>query len=486
MPIAPEPEAALIGPGSEIARIGLGFQSTTTGPGSELAPIASTLEATQIEPLYPKLPCGRRGPNGLSKAQVAADQRRRMQGAMIEAVARHGYRQTTVREVCKLAGVSERAFYEQYPERKQGCFLAAYDAIVERGVRRIGAAYRADDAWQAKLRAAFDAYAAEVLGEPRAARLVLVEVFGAGPVALQRMRATRLIFERIVSASFDATPDGVALPPPIAKGIVCGVERITRQRLLAGRERELADLADELLAWALSFRSPALPALAGAVKVHAQTPLRKPPPLGVENEHARILRATARIAAADGYARLTPARIVRAAGVPEARFDELYAGVEQCFLDALDRLGLQALVCAAGAARTAPGRAVGLHRGMAALLDYIASDPVLVRVAFVEIFALGSTGIARREQLLGRFADLLARSLPPGSQTSGEVSLQASVGAIWGVVHYLVIRGATRQLPKLAGYATYLALAPAIGAEAAVDVALSGGNAPARASAVAR
>jgi hypothetical protein len=62
-------------------------------------------------------------------------------------------------------------------------------------------------------------------------RVALVEVLAAGPAALARMRRTRLIFEQLVNASFSEAPDDGALPPLVAKGIVCGVERITSQRL---------------------------------------------------------------------------------------------------------------------------------------------------------------------------------------------------------------------------------------------------------------
>ena len=148
---------------------------------------------------------------------------------------------------------------------------------------------------------------------------MLVEVLGAGSAALARMRSTRLIFERIVSASFNQAPDGLTLSPLIVKGIVCGVERITRQRLVTGRVQELPALADELLAWALSYRSPAAAALTAAHRAWGGA-CAVLPPARVENEWARILRSAARIAAADGYGRLTPARIVRGAGVSEVRF----------------------------------------------------------------------------------------------------------------------------------------------------------------------
>jgi hypothetical protein len=55
---------------------------------------------------------------------------------------------------------------------------------------------------------------------------------------------------------------------------------------------------------------------------------------------------------------------------------------------------------------------------------------------------------------------------------------EASVGAIWGIVHHHVTRGATHLLPGLADYATYLALAPVVGHEAAVQVILDSEEEP--------
>ena len=78
--------------------------------------------------MYRRLP---HGPNGMSREEVARNQRARMYGGMIEAVHEHGYPQTTVAHVIALAGVSRRAFYEQFPN-KEACFLATYDIVVAR------------------------------------------------------------------------------------------------------------------------------------------------------------------------------------------------------------------------------------------------------------------------------------------------------------------------------------------------------------------
>lgn len=551
---------------------------------------------------YQKLRRGVRGAGGLTRAEVVAHQRARLCEATIEMTAAVGYEAMTIKAVCALAGVSRRTFYDLFgaagpvssvatsasnaivgpgldiagsapngavagpslniagpipraavPSPKEACFLSAYDFAVGRAASRINQAYRGERDPELRLCRAFERFARVLLDEPQTARVALVEVLGAGPAALARMRRTRAAFERMIGASLAEGPDGVALPAPLLEGIVCGIERITRRLLLAGggglaganrlaggggqtgasepiEAAELAGaneltgangligggglaaLSDELLAWVLSYRAPAAVTLAAAARslvrppAPAPTPARWQPRTRVENDRARILCCAARIAAARGYAQLSPARIAREAEVSEQRFAELFESTEQCFLDALDRLGLEALVCVARAARGSDDPVVGVHRGIVALMRHIADDPVLVRVAFVEVFALGPRGVRRRERLLGQFTDLLARSLAsrgatrsrsgmrPGASgalldksgdagpRSGEsrarpdLALEASVGAIWGIVHQQVTRGAAKRLPELAGYAGYLALAPAIGGEAAVEVIRDAGG----------
>jgi AcrR family transcriptional regulator len=446
-------------------------------------------------PRYQKLRRGVRGANGLTRAEVVANQRTRLYEATVEVTAAVGYEAMTIKAVCALAGVSRRTFYDLFgpadagpsgvgsspnagdPSPKEACFLRAYDFIVGRAAARINRAYRAERDPERRLCRAFEQFARVLADEPSTARVALVEVLGAGPAALARMQRMRAVFERMIGASLAAGPGGAALAPPLLKGIVCGIEHLTRRRLLAGGGKPAA-LSDELLEWVLSYRAPAAATLAAAAisPARSQAPARWRARTRVENDRARILCAAARIAAVKGYARLSPARIARDAGVPEQRFAELFESIEQCFLEALDRLGLEALVCVAGAARSSEDPVLGVHRGIVALMRHVADDPVLVRVAFVEVFALGSPGIERGERLLGQFTELLAKSLPPPGATtpplraSPDLALEASIGAIWGIVHDLLTRGAARRLPELAGYATYLALAPAIGGEAAVEI----------------
>ena len=92
-------------------------------------------------PIFPRLSSG---PRKMGAEAVARHQRGRLEGAMVDAVSRHGYRETTLQELVTLARVSKSTFYEHF-ESKQDCFLCTFDDIVDeaeqagrRGVRPAG------------------------------------------------------------------------------------------------------------------------------------------------------------------------------------------------------------------------------------------------------------------------------------------------------------------------------------------------------------
>src|ERR1700678_1406899 len=92
-----------------------------------------------IAPLYKRLP---HGPHRLARDEVIANQRKRIYGALIEAVSQGGYDGTSVKQVIALAGVSRRSFYEQFAN-KQEAFMAAFDAIARRELQLLRRDYLA-------------------------------------------------------------------------------------------------------------------------------------------------------------------------------------------------------------------------------------------------------------------------------------------------------------------------------------------------------
>jgi len=444
---------------------------------SEAAALA-TPGAEPPEALYRKLSPG----PGRPAREVALHQRARIHGAMIEIVGERGYRAVTVRELAKLAGVSTRAFYVHF-DGKEDCFLRTYELVVQRAAGRIVAAQRGEREWEQRLRLAFSAFGQEIQGKPPTGRLALVEVLAVGPAALEQMRRAEGMFEAMVGESFSRAPDEITVPPLLIKGVVAGGAGVARTRLLDGREWELPNVAEALVEWALCYRSEAAAeigslnhkfaslgfageseVLRGSEEANGDTP---------GDERALILSAVAKLAAADGYWKLTVSRIRSAAGVSRRSFDAQFKSVEDCFLAALELRVDRALSQAKRAYVEGGSWACGTHRALGAICEYIVRDPVLGRLGFAEAFAPGPDGMRRRESIMASITTLFRESAPP-EQRPTELAAEASVAAIWGILHYYVASGQAQRLGQVVPVLSFLALAPAIGPEAAADAILRG------------
>jgi AcrR family transcriptional regulator len=391
---------------------------------------------------------------------------------MIELVAEHGYNAFSVEKLTSHARVSKRDFYKLFAGKEE-CFLATYDIIVGHSVRGIIAAVEGEEAWRERLRLGFLAFADQITGSPEKARLALVEAFTAGAVAVERMQRTNLLFETLVAKNLALADDAPQLPPLVVKGIVAGGSRLARARLLSGHPRQLALDGDDLLQWTLSFCDDEVVRLRG-LGAAGVPPLPKRAlvmPLG--DERALILAATAKLASKEGYATLTVPRVRAAAGVSRRSFDTHFEGVADCFLATLETLSDRTLAAAAPLYLTADDWASGIHRMIADLCRHLARDPIFTGLAFLEAFSPGPEAIQWRSEMIAKLATRLRRGAPPARQPS-KFAAEASIGAMWGVIHHFVATGRGARLPIAAPVLSYLALAPALGGAAAVDVIVAG------------
>jgi AcrR family transcriptional regulator len=426
---------------------------------------------TEARPLYGKLSPG----PGMSAQEVASHQRARIHSAMIVLVAERGYSAATIRDLAQLAGVSTRAFYEHFGGKEE-CFLRTYELAVRRAAVRVVESQKGKRDWLERLRQAFEAFAVEIEREPQIARVALVEVLAAGVSALKKMRGVEGIFEKMIGESFARAPGGAEMPPLVLQGIVSGIARVVRDRLLADREEELSSLAMPLMEWALCYRWESIGVLErldsrpGAQCIAAEFTVADDPEVwgGPMDDRALILSAISKLTVADGYEALTVPRIRAAAGVSRRAFDALYDGVDDCLLAALElRTGeaLARVVPAHSEGKTWPG---GVYRAVAALCAHIAQDEAFAQLAFIDAFAPGPAAIQRRTQLLSTTAELLRDSAPP-DQRPDPFMAEASIGAVWGVLHHQVVHGQAHRLPNMAASLAFLATAPAVGAPTAAQ-----------------
>src|SRR5690349_24426186 len=99
-----------------------------------------------------------RGRHGLSPEFVARNQRERLIDGLTQGLYEVGYQKTTVSLIGQRAAVSKSDFYKHF-ESKDECFVAAYDAAIERIQEHLEAACTkgADRAWSQQMSAAIEA-----------------------------------------------------------------------------------------------------------------------------------------------------------------------------------------------------------------------------------------------------------------------------------------------------------------------------------------
>lgn len=155
-----------------------------------------------------QLPSGR---HRLTREQVVASQRVRMLAAMAEAMKDNGYIGTPVAEIIRRAGVSRETFYQQF-RSKQDCFIQALDtaAVIMVAQLEVSAGSAAEPRTRDPrevFRKLMRHYLTTLADQPALARLFLVEVYAAGPEALERRVDVQRRFADAIAEIFRVTSD---------------------------------------------------------------------------------------------------------------------------------------------------------------------------------------------------------------------------------------------------------------------------------------
>jgi AcrR family transcriptional regulator len=438
----------------------LGKRGQLTPTASE-APAPRTPTAAPSQPRFAKL---RPGP-GRTPTEVQADQQARLRTAMVDLCAERGYERVTVRAIARLARVSTRTFYKHFSSVEE-CFADTYDSLMRSTLRRARAAPQPGDDLEDRLRAALRSVLDDIVSHPREARLVLVEAYALGLPFHPRIDAASAGFEQLVLDGLAAAPHEVVIPERIARGIVAGVMRVARTRLLAQEDADLEDVDRQLGDWALSFCAEQSIELAslGRPAVSNGTPrageTAEEPTAGIlgapGDEEGRILAAVAKLALTGGYSSLRITKIRAEAGVSRRRLDARFADLADCFLTSIETLALSAGIRADRQAAEDAHRHRRFARTVEVLCAEAADHPALTHLTFVEILAPGRKGLQRRERLLSLAASRL-RALAPGELS--DLAAEASVSAVWTITRAEFEAGRARKLLHLAPWITYLLLA---------------------------
>jgi len=186
----------------------------------------------------------------------------------------------------------------------------------------------------------------------------------------------------------------------------------------------------------------------------------------------RLVDAMARTVAAKGYGATSLGDVCAAAGVSTKAFYQHFADKETCFL-ATFRLGVEVLQKGVVAAYARPGPwSERMRRGLATLLEILASEPAFAALAVVEVLAAGPRALECRRDLLAGYLRFFDDA--PGDATAPRVprtSAEAVVAGVYGVIFEYVATGRAAELPDRLPELTYFMLAPFVGRRSAADVA---------------
>jgi AcrR family transcriptional regulator len=191
-----------------------------------------------------------RGTHGLDPGVVAASQRARLLEAVGRAVAEKGYAGATIDDIVRGAGVSKKTFYEHFRD-KLDCFLAAYEAASDELLTRLRDAQSGRAGWLDRTRAGLDAYLRWLAAEPALARVFLIEVAAAGPVAAERRERIRDRYADVLRELQDDAraeiPALPRLPAEVFHALVAAVDELVVRRIRESGATALPELEPVLL-----------------------------------------------------------------------------------------------------------------------------------------------------------------------------------------------------------------------------------------------
>jgi AcrR family transcriptional regulator len=408
----------------------------------------------------------RPGP-GVPREQVEQNQRERLYGAVVAVTTTKGYGETTVADLLEMAGVSRTTFY-RYFATKEECFLATLDAILDAAVGVTASRIRrVEGSSEERAQRGLGTFVDLIVAQPAAARLCLVEAYAAGPAAIERVDEALDRFEDLVIFVLEQLSGREGMPGQMARAMVGSLRKIVHTRLYRHAEGELPELVPQLVELGLSYRPPPSPLRAPA----SRRQVAVEPGLERRLEPAdRIERATMSTIAAKGYRDTTITDIATAAATSLSTFYTHFDGKAEAFEAALYSARLRMLAVTLPVSRRARSWPEAIRGEIRAALSFFESEPDFAWLLAVEVYAAGNEALARRDTAI----EAVQRSIERGYEHAPGVSPiagEAIASTLYSIFSERVRENGAKNLQSIGPLATYMVLAPFLGAEEACAIA---------------
>jgi AcrR family transcriptional regulator len=190
-------------------------------------------------------------------------QRERLFRAAAEEFAERGYAAASSESISRRAGMSKATFYEHFANKEE-CIIALFDraaSVVAQGMAQAASGAGRTDASE-RMRAGTRAFLAALTDHPEYAQTLLIEIIGAGPVAMQRRDQIMQAFaDTLDSENERAAGRGLIArfaSPHDAFAVVGAIVELVSRQLRLGQPQDVMELA------------PVIDRLIGGVLVRAE------------------------------------------------------------------------------------------------------------------------------------------------------------------------------------------------------------------------
>jgi TetR/AcrR family transcriptional regulator len=405
---------------------------------------------------------------GTPREVVTRNQRERLFAAMVAVTAEKGYAETSVGDLVELSGVSSRTFYELFADKEE-CFLATMEEILAAALAITANELDGKGDVEGGIGRTARALVAALVAQPAAARLWLVEAFCAGEQAQKRVSAALTSFSELLGAALEQVPGHRGMPKELTRAILGGVAGVVFRRLARGEAHDLPDLAGKLQKWALSIPTPPAPLRQRSRRRRATG--SSAPPFAAHIEGERVLRGFAAAVAQKGFAATTVRDIAAAGSISPNTFYTHFRDKRDALFAALDSSGAQMVAATLPAVRRSPQWPGAMRVAAETLCGFLAAEPAFAHLREVEVYAIGPEAVEQRdrtgEEIL-RMVATLARDSPP---LASPLEVEATLAAVHSLLYEWIWEKGSATLTESAPFATYIALAPTLGAEAAWEAA---------------
>lgn len=196
---------------------------------------------------------------------------------------------------------------------------------------------------------------------------------------------------------------------------------------------------------------------------------RLPAEVVARSQRDRLLDAAVNVVAEKGYGATTVADLTKEAGVSRTTFYELFEDKEACFIAAYDTAADVLARRISDAFETQEAWPDRVRAGLMVLLESLAVEPQVARLALVDVGSAGPRAQRRYRAALQRMTPFFdeGRDFAPSGRRLPANTSRMAIGAVTGLVADEIEAGRTERLPDLLPEILFATLVPYVGPVAA-------------------